>query len=266
MECEELRQELGEWRRGRLPSDRAQALERHLATCAECQHWEREEHALSRLLAERLPSYPAPAHLRRQIREAMAPRLGYFEWRTPAAAAVATALLMVLLLLPALPRSLSPNPLQLIIRAVLSEHTRSLLWGEPNPEAVPLALPRLMEETRIRLTRVFLGDDEVSLLGVEPVVLENRWGLAFYYKDPDDHMLSYLVIPGHGLSLPDRKRIRIDGFRPMLDRIDGFSVFIWKQEGLALFLISDLVSENDLARFRKYFLRIRNTTEASPIH
>lgn len=265
MECEELRHELGEWHRGRLPSDRAQALERHLSTCPECQRWEREERGLSRLLTERLPSYPAPAHLRRQIRDAMAPGAGHSKWWAAASASVATALLMGLLLLPFLPRPLPPNSLQPVVRAVLSEHTRSLLWGEPNPEAVPLALPRLMEETRIRLTRVFLGDDEVRLLGVAPVVLENRWGLAFFYKDPDDHMLSYLMVPGHGLSLADRKRIRIDRFRPMLDRIDGFSVLIWKQEGLALFLISDLVSEGDLARFREYFLRIRNTTEPSPI-
>lgn len=261
MECQELRQELPEWRRGDLPSDRQRTLERHLSACPECQHWEHAERAISRLLAERLPRHPAPAHLRVKIRAALAPAAGASKWWAAAAAAVATALLMVLLLLPALPRSAPPQPLQPIVRAVLSEHTRSLLWGEPNPEAVPVALPRLMEETRIKLSRVFLGDDEVRLLGVEPVVLENRWGLAFYYMDPDGHMLSCLVIPGQGLSVPERNRVRIDGFRPMLDQIDGFSLFAWKQGALAFFLISDLVSEGDLTRFREYFRRIRSATE-----
>ena len=264
MECQELRQELAEWRRGELPPDLAQALERHLSACPGCQQWEREERAISRLLTERLPRYPAPAHLRLRIREAAAPGAGPSKWWAAAAAVAATALLMVLLLLPALPRSSPPHPLQPIVRAVLSEHTRSLLWGEPNPEAVPVALPRLMEETRVRLSRVFLGDDEIRLLGVEPVVLENRWGLALFYKDPDDHMLSYLVVPGQGLSLPDRNRVQINGFRPMLIQINGFSVFVWKQEALAFFLISDLVSETDLARFRGYFSRIRSTTEPLP--
>jgi hypothetical protein len=47
----------------------------------------------------------------------------------------------------------------------------------------------------------------------------------------------------------------------MLSRIDGFSVFVWKQDGLACFLISDLVSREDLARFQQYFVKIRSATE-----
>lgn len=258
MECQELRQELGEWRRGHLPVDQRRALERHLSACPECQRWEREEQAVSRLLTEQLPRYFAPARLRQRIRVALAPPARHFWWWAPASAAVATAMLMVLLLLP---RLSPPDPLQPLVRAVLSQHTRSLLWGEPRPEAVPDTLSRLIEETRIGLSRVFMGDEKVRLLGVEPVVLENRWGLAFLYQDPDDHMLSYVVLPGQGLSVPDRKRIQIDGFRPMLTQINGFSVFVWKQEALAFFLISDLVSESDLTRFREYFLRIRSETE-----
>jgi hypothetical protein len=265
MECQELRLELGEWREGRVPSDRRQALELHLSACQECQRWEREARAVSRLLAGELPRYPAPAHLRRRIREALAPRPRPSAWWAAASAAAATAMLMVLLLLPALPRRSPPDPLEPIVRAVLSQHTRSLLWGEPNPEAVPGALPRLMEETRIGLSRVFLGDEEVRLLGVEPVVLDTRWGLAFFYKDPEGHMLTYVLLSGQGLSVPDRNRVQIERFRPMLAQIEGFSLFVWKQEALALFLISDLVSESDLTRFRQYFLRIRSATEPRPL-
>ncbi len=264
MECQEFRQDFREWRQGRLPSDQARALERHLSACSECKRWEREERAVSQLLTGRVPRHPAPAHLRRQIQDALAPRARQ-PWWWAAAAALATAMLMVLLLLPALPRPTSPDPLQPIVRAVLSQHTRSLLWGEPHPEAVPATLPRLMEETRIGLSRVFMGDDELRLLGVEPVVLQARWGLAFFYKEPEDHMLTYVVLPGEGLSVPDRNRIQIDGFRPMLTRINGFSVFVWKQANLACFLISDLVSESDLTRFGEYFHRIRSTTEPFPI-
>lgn len=265
MECQEFREELGAWRQGRLPADRGKALEHHFSACPACQQWEREESTVRRLLTERLPRHPAPARLREQIRAALAPGALRSWVRVSAASALATALLVVFLLLPVLPRTTRPDPLQTIVRAVLSQHTRSLLWGEPHPEVIPAVLPRLMEETGIGLSWVFMGDDEVRLLGVEPVVLQERWGLAFYYTDPEDHMITYVVLPGHGLSLPDPNRVTIDGFRPMLARIDGFSVFVWKQESLACFLISDLVSEGDLTRFREYFLRIRSATAPFPI-
>lgn len=265
MECQELRQEIGEWRRDRLPSDRARDLERHLSACPECQQWEQGDRVVNRLLAERLPRYAAPVHLKRQIRETVASHPRPSRWWIPAAAAVATALLMVLLLLPALPRPIPPDPLQPIVRAALSQHERSLLWGEPHPEAVPGALPRLTKETGIGLSRVFMGTDEIRLFGAEPVIVQGRRGLAFFYRDPGDHLITYLVLPGQGLSVPDRNRVQIDRFRPMLDRINSFSVFLWKQGDLACFLISDLVSEGDLRRFREYFLRIRLATEPFPI-
>jgi len=261
MECQELRAELGAWRQGRLAPDQRLALERHLSACAECQRWERDDRTLGRLLVERLPRYPAPAHLRVRIRAAAAARPGTLWWSAPVGAALATAMLMVLVLLPVLPRSAAPDPLQPLVRAALSQHTRSVLWGEPRPEAIPAVLPRLMRETRIELAKVFEGDDEVRLVGVEPVVVEGRWGLAFSYQDREDHALTYVILPGQGLAVPNRNRVQIDRFRPMLTQINGFSVFVWKQGPLACFLISDLVSEGDLTRFRDHFLRIRLETE-----
>lgn len=264
MQCEELRHDLPEWRQGRLPPDRRPALEQHLSACAECQRWEREDRAIARLLAEQFLRYPAPAHLRRQIRAGLlVPRSSW--WLAPASAAVATAMLMVLVLLPVLPRSSRTDQIQPLVRAALSQHARSVLWGEPRPEAVPVELPRLVRETQIGLARVFEGDDEVRLVRVEPVVMEGRWGLALSYQDRDDHTITYLVLSGRGLSVPDRNRVQIDRFRPMLARVNGFSVFVWKQGPLAMLLISDLVSESDLSRFRDYFLRIRLRTEALPV-
>jgi anti-sigma factor RsiW len=258
MECEDVRAELGEWRQGRLSGEEARSIERHLTACPECRRWEEEERAVTRLLSERFVRHSAPPRLKLEILQSLEPRPPYSWWWIPA-----SALLMVLLLLPMLTRSTPGDPLQPFIRAVYSEHARSLLWGAPQAEAeaVPVALPRLMLETGIGLSWVFTGDDELQLKGLEPVVLQGQRGLAFHYNDPQDHLITYVVLPGQGLTLPEGKRVQVDRFRPMLSRIDGFAVFVWKQEGLACFLIADLVSQEDLARFQGYFVKIRSTTE-----
>lgn len=224
-----------------------------------------EDAALRRLLRERLPRHQAPAHLRATVlRIAAPPHTPSGAWLLPALSAVATVLLMVMVLIPLLPRT-QVDPLQGMVRAVLSEHTRHLMWGEARPDVVAEILPKLMEETGIGLSWFFIGDGEVQLLGVDPIYLDGKKGLAFYYQDPERHMVTYLVLSGQGLPMPDRGRVQIDRFRPLLTKANGFSLFVWKQQGLTCFLVSDLVSEYDLSRFREYFLKVRFTTEPFPI-
>lgn len=223
-----------------------------------------EDAVLRRLLTERLPRHPAPARLRAAILRSAESPTPSGGWLFPALSAVATALLMVMVLIPALPRT-QPDPLQGVVRAVLSEHTRNLMWGEARPDVIPEILPRLMEETGIGLSWFFIGDDEVRLLRVDPIYLDGKKGLALFYQDPEGHMVTYLVLSAQGVPLPDRGRVQIDRFRPLLTKANGFSLFVWKQQGLTIFLISDLVSEYDLSRFREYFLKVRFTTEPFPI-
>jgi hypothetical protein len=264
MSCQDLREMFIEFKRGAIEAARAQELEAHLAGCFDCQCWVEDDRALQRLFAERLPRRPAPIHLRREILRAAAPSRGWAGWWTPAVASAATALLVVLLLLPALPRS-QVDPMQRMVRAVVAEHTRNLLWGEDRPDTVSTALPRLMEETGIGLSWFFFGDDEVRLRGVTPIYVNGKKGLALSYQDPNGHMVTYLVLPAQGLPVPERGRVQIDRFRPLLTRANGFSLFVWKQQDLTCFLISDLVSDYDLSRFREVFLKVRLTTEPFPI-
>jgi hypothetical protein len=223
-----------------------------------------DDAALGRLLRERLPRHHAPARLRAAILRSDGAPAPAGSWLPPALSAVATALLAVMVLLSVLPRT-QADPLQGMVRAVLSEHTRHLMWGEARPAVVAEVLPRLMEETGIGVSWFFVGDGEVQLLGVDPIYLDGKKGLAFYYQDPEGHMVSYLVLAAQGIPMPDRGRIQIDRFRPLLTKANGFSLFVWKQQGLTCFLISDMVSEYDLSRFREYFLRVRFTTEPFPI-
>lgn len=216
-----------------------------------------EEARFRRLLAERLPRHAAPPRLRAAILAAAAPP-PRTSWWAPALSAVATALLLVLVALPLLPPG-RPDPLQPVLRVVLSEHTRSLIWGEARPE-VKAALPRLMEETGVALSEYFEGDAELRLVNVGPLVVEGRRALALSYRDGEGHLVSYVILPWADLRLPDRGRIQIDRFRPVLTRLDGYSLFAWKQRDLACFLVSDLVSERDLARFKEIFLKVRRGT------
>jgi hypothetical protein len=222
-----------------------------------------EEARFRRLLAERLPRHSPPPRLRATILQAAAPPRRAF-WVAPALSALATAMVLALVALPLLPRAVEPDPLRPLVSAVLSEHARSLMWGEARPEAVPATLPRVMEQTGIGLSWLFEGDDEIQLINVEPLVIEGRRALALTYKDTEGHTLTYTLLPGAGMTLPKQGRVKIDGFQPLLTQIDGWSIFVWKQKDLACFLISDLVSEQDLARFKQVFLKIRRGTEPLP--
>ncbi len=219
---------------------------------------------LGRRLVTDLPRYAAPARLRVAIVEAATPRRARPVWLAPMLSAVATALALVLAFLPLLPRSLPADPAERLVRAVVAEHTRSLLWGTRRLEVIPAALPWLTQESGISLTRVFVGDDRLSFVSAEPVYLDGRRGMALSYRDPDGHLVTYTVLPAPGLPLPERSRVQVDRFKPALVSVEGFSTWVWKHGDLACFLVSDMVSEADLERFKDYFVRVRTSTEPVP--
>ncbi len=219
---------------------------------------------LGRLLRERLPRYPVPTHLRAAIVravDAQKPRsLWERLWVAPAAAALATAMIMLLLIVPSLPPS-NVDPMRPLTRALLTEHARAMLWGEERPDVVPAALPRAMDESGVALSFVFTGDDEIRLVNARPTYLEGRRGIELAYMDSAGHTVTYLILPAPALILPERGRVQIAKWRPLIRRENGFSLILWKQQGLLCVLISDLVSDSDLGRFKEYFIKVRSSTE-----
>jgi hypothetical protein len=220
--------------------------------------------ALGRRLATELPRHAAPPRLRAAVLEAAAPPRRRAAWLSPLLAATATALVFVLFVIPALPRAVPADPVQRLVRAAVSEHSRALMWGSRHAEIVPAALPWLTQESGIGLARVFVGDDALTFVGAEPVYLERVRGIALHYRDADDHLLSYIALPAPTLGLPDRARLQIGRFRPALLRDSGFAAWVWKHGDVACFLVSDMVSSADLERFKQHFLRIRLQTEPYP--
>jgi hypothetical protein len=219
---------------------------------------------LGRLLRERLPRYPPPAHLRAAIvqdvgaarRRPWAPR-----WAPPAVAALATAMIMILWIAPSLPTP-SSDPVRLLANAMISEHARTILWGEPRLDVVPIALPRAMEESGVALNWVFTGDERIQLINAYATYLEGRRGIELAYRDADGHTVTYVALPAVGFVLPaERGRVQIDRWRPLVRKENGFSFIIWKQQELLCILVADLVSDADLRKLKTYFIKVRSSTE-----
>jgi hypothetical protein len=228
-------------------------------------HPPESDDALGTRLRTELRRYTAPAYLRGSIGEAAEPRRARPSWLAPTLAAAATALALVLMAIPFLPRIHSADPTERLVRSVVAEHTRALMWGARRPEVMPTALPWLTEQSGIGLTRFFVGDDRLAFIGAEPVYLEGRRGMALYYRDGDGHLVTYTVLPAPGLPLPESRRIQIQNrWRPALMSDSGFSAWVWRQGDLACFIVSDMVSESDVEHFKDYFVRLRVATEPVP--
>jgi hypothetical protein len=225
---------------------------------------------VGRLLRERLPRHPAPARLRAGIVQAVAgeaPRRGWAPWIAPAASALAMAMIMVLLIAPSLPTTMTaPDPIRLVAQAVISEHARTVFWGESRPDVVPTALPRAMEESGVAMNWVFTGDDKIELIDAQATYLEGYRGIELAYRDSDGHTVTYIVLPARSVVLPERGRVQIDRWRPLVRKEGGFSLIIWKQQDLLCVLVSDLVSDADLGKLKEYFVKVRSSTEPYAVY
>ncbi len=211
---------------------------------------------LGRRLATELPRHTAPPHLRAAVAGVTGRATARPPWRLPVFAAMATAMAAALLFVTVLPRGGANEAIDRVLRGVVAEHTRTMLWGSRT-------VLNADEQSGIRLLRRFDGDDRLNFVNAEPTYVDRRLGIALHYRDVDDHLITYVVIPGQGLSVPDRRRVQVDRFKPAVWEDGGFATIAWKQGDFMCLLVSDMVSPTDLARFKQYFLTLRATTEPS---
>jgi anti-sigma factor RsiW len=230
------------------------------------ERFDESDEALSRRLREELTRYAAPASLRVAIVEAASPARGRPPWLAPLVSAAATVMVLALVVMPVLPRVAPADPLQRYVRAVVNEHARTLMWGTRHGEIMPTGLEWVTQEAGISLPRVFVGDERLTFVAAEPVYVERERGVALYYRDTDGHMLTYVALPAPALRVPDRARMPVGRWRPALMRDSGFASWVWKQGDVGCFLVSDMVSVDDLERFKEYFVRVRATTEPVPAY
>ena len=225
---------------------------------------------LGRLLREQLPRYPASASLRAAVVQAVLPeplrRPWWMLWLAPAASSLATAMIAMLWIAPSLTTDSAGDPLQLVARAVVSEHAKNVLWGESRPDVVPAALPRAMEESGVALNWVFTGDENIQLVNAKPTYLEGHRGIELAYEDTQGHTVTYVILPAGKVVLPERGRVQVDRWRPLLRQENGFSLIVWRQGGLLCVMVSDLVSDSDLDTFKQYFVKVRSSTEPYAVY
>jgi hypothetical protein len=221
---------------------------------------------VSRALRERLGRYPAPPRLRAALLrslepEAPRPRVGT-SWLVPAVSALATAVVMILWIAGGLPTALPGDPLRDLTRAVVTEHARTLSWSQAQPDVVPATLPRVMDESGVTLNLVFTGDSDIRLINAHPTYVEGHRGLSLAYLDARGHGVTYVIFPGAAMvALPEAERVKIASWRPVVRKEGGFSLIMWKQQGLFCVLVADLVSDDDLARLKQYFVKVRSATD-----
>jgi hypothetical protein len=223
-----------------------------------------DDGGIGALLRGRLTRHAASPALRGAVVESLTPggRRRWARWLAPALSAVATALVMLLYVAPRLPSTPGgADPVQLVTRAVLTEHARNVFWGETRADVVPAALPRAMEESGVMLSWVFTGDQDIQLINAKPTYLEGRRGIELTYKDVSGHTVTYIIVPGGNVALPERGRVQIERWRPVVKRENGFSLIMWRQQSLLCVMASDLVSDDDLSRFKQYFVKVRSSTE-----
>lgn len=226
---------------------------------------------MRRALQQRLPRHAPPPGLRASIVSAVtaeAPRRrSAVWWIAPVASAFAMAMIMILVIAPSL-RTSGPtgDPVRLLAQGVISEYARAVFWGQTRQDVVPAMLPRAMEESGVALNWVFTGDATLRLVNAQATYLDGHRGIQLSYVDADGHTVTYIVVPARTMALPERGRVQIDRWRPLLHKENGFSLILWKQQDLLCVLMSDLVSEGDVGKLKDYFVKVRSSTEPYAVY
>ena len=255
MECREVQERLEEFRREALPARAREEVSVHLDQCRRCQALHEADLALARALRFGLPRHSAPPALRRRIRQVTGQDPRRFAFLSnPWVSAGAAAGLTLILLLPFLLRGRS-DTMQALAAEVMSEHLRTVLAEEVegNQENYEALVQRLRAKTGVPLRWFYAGDPEVKLVYVRPVLVLGKKGVGLVYQDQTGRTATYLVFPGEEVTVPSTGRVQVADYKPYWGKTDGYSLLLWKQDGLNRVLVSDW----DRERFLQLFLNVR---------
>jgi anti-sigma factor RsiW len=248
MTCENVRLELLDYQRGRLESERGQAIRAHLESCAACSQEEAVEQTLTEILEQRLPQHSAPLALKRRLaaswHPAPAPRQSWWSrWGRTFTPALAVAALL-LVVLPTYYRhvTVSPGDGRGMVTEAVNDHLRILSSQHPlDVESGGIHQVKPWFEGRLDFAPVlaFAGDEEFPLRGGAVGYFLDRKAAVFVFQRRL-HAISLLVFRAEGLPWPERDLEPLGNVRVSRNIARGFNVILWRTGELGYALISDL--------------------------
>jgi anti-sigma factor RsiW len=238
MRCDEVQPLLRESIRGALDQPTQAQIQAHLATCQACQAIAGEEHALDRLLEQRLPQHPASLALKRRLLARLPAGTSVPRPRARNAIFIAGALAACVALAVGLRRQPSTNPL---VAEAVADHLRVIYRDRPvdiesgGPHQVK---PWFTGRLDFALPAVFGGDDEFTLAGGSVGYYLDRRAAVLVYKR-GAHTASLFVFRADGLAFPAGNQ-DLGGTPATLREDRGFRIALWRAGQLGQALVSDL--------------------------
>jgi anti-sigma factor RsiW len=261
MDCNEAREHLLDYQRGRLTPEVRERVAAHVESCEACRRVLAEEAAMSELLDRRMPQHVAPLALKRRLADLVPPehaadvappreRRWTSRFAPPLASAVAAALITFVIMHVRRPEQApSEAPGLAMINEGVNDHLRVVYSTHPVEiesggihQVKPWFTGRLDFAPRV----AFSGDDEFPLVGGSIGYFRDRKAAVFVFKHKL-HTISLFVFRSAGFDWPMAHPAPIGRFTADVETVRGFSVVSWHDEDLGYCLVSD-VDREELAR------------------
>jgi anti-sigma factor RsiW len=249
MNCEDVRRQLHEFRKGRLEAGPHGEVATHLEGCVACASADRAERALDELLEQRLPRHAAPSTLKRRLqllmgRPARAPGPEHHaptQWTRLVAPVMAAGLALAAGVVFMQRSSSQGSALASLTAEAVNDHLRVLAsqhpveiesggkhqvkpWFEGKLDFAP-EVPAL-EDTELRLRGGSVG-----------YVFDRKAAVLVYALR--QHLVTLLVFRAEGLTVPDASGERAGPVRGREASSRGFNVVLWRSGELGYALVSD---------------------------
>lgn len=250
MTCEDARERLFDYQRGRLALGAESEVRAHLDGCAECTRADAVEHELTKALEQRLPQHPASLALKRRLAAqwpapSAASPSRWSRWRaalTPALAVAALLLLTTPVLYYERAASRAAGERAGLVTEAVNDHLRVLASQHPlDIESSDVHQVKPWFEGRLDFApRVaFEGDAEFPLRGGAVGYFKDRKAAVFMYTRRL-HPITLLVFRADGLTWP--MRASEPGAPTEAHRTveRGFNVIMWRTPELGYVLVSDV--------------------------
>lgn len=250
MNCDDVRIQLLDYQRGRLPLPAQGELRAHLEACPDCTRADAVEHELTSILEHRLPQHPASLALKRRLAAqwpaaAAVERSWWSRWQpqlTPALAVAALVLVAAPVLYYERAASRLVSERAGMVGEAVNDHLRLLSSQHPldiESGGIHQVKPWFAGRLDFAPVVVFEGDADFPLRGGAVGYFRDRKAAVFVYARRL-HPISLLVFRADGLPWPARDLTRIGPVDAYATTERGFNVILWRRGELGYALVSDV--------------------------